>query len=158
MHDALTIVAVAAVGTAFAFGILVVARSVQPGSRIVDRGLVPRPVQWLVGWARARTFRVWSADPATMAALVAASRSGGARERSRRGLVPAASAGDADTLISGDADMATGAAHPLVLLALDCPPTAACLGDAVRHAARVVRDDIPLGRDVTVPILGAEGD
>ena len=96
---ALVIVGTAAgLGT---FALLVVTRLLQPASTFVRRGLVPRPLGWLTRWARSRTFRFWSPDPAISAMLVS-HLAGPLGVRLRRlGVSPAGSPVQADVVVVG---------------------------------------------------------
>ncbi len=58
----LAVCIVAVVSAACVLGLLLVARLVQPGSPVVDRELVPRPLRWLTARAQGVSLRVWSGD------------------------------------------------------------------------------------------------
>lgn len=150
MHNALTLVVVGLVGFALAFGLLSLAHVLQPGSRVIERDLVPRPILWLIGWARARTFRLWSDDPSERDALRAIGTGPHGRRISRMGIITDVERHHADSVVAASDSQDNPDAIPVVRLVLAEPITVEGLEHAVAHAARRVRTTPPVGHDVVV--------
>ena len=88
------------VAMAAALGLLLLARLVQPSSRVVRRGLVPRPWAFVTAWARSRSLRVWCPDPLVEAQFVAHLEGSGGRRLIRSGVSLANSPAVADVVVT----------------------------------------------------------
>ena len=120
----LAVCIVGVVATLCALGLLLVARLVQPGSPIVDRGLVPRPLRWLTARAQGASLRVWCFD-ADLAEQLAKHWSGpDAAKLDRLGAAPVDAPELADVVVVTGADPA-----PPVLAAVPVPHTIVVIDD-----------------------------
>lgn len=70
MRTFVAVITVSVVTAALALGLLLLSRLVQPGSPVVNLGMVPRPLRWVTRHASRRSMRVWCPDPDLAAALV----------------------------------------------------------------------------------------
>lgn len=100
-----------------ALGLLLLTRLVHPDSRVVRRGLVPRPWAFVTAWARSRSLRVWCPDPDVEAKFLAHLEGPLGRRLVRTGVSLAAGPEDADVVVT-DSDAALDDADRQLV----CPP------------------------------------
>jgi hypothetical protein len=134
------------VATGVALGLLLLARLVQPASRIVRRGLLPRPWEYATAWARSNSLRVWCPDPAVEECLAAHLEGPLGRRLAQVGVSLAADPAVADVVVTRAGAALDDADRQLV-----CPPWSwvrlvdpadvAELDEAVRTLAATLRAD-----------------
>ena len=112
-YVAIVVVGLVAMGAAL--GLLLLTRLVQPSSRIVRRGLLPRPWADATAWARSRTLRVWCPEPEVEARIVEHLEGPLGRRLAPRGVTLASGPMTADVVV-------THAALDDADRALVCPP------------------------------------
>jgi hypothetical protein len=134
------------VAAGMALGLLLLSRLVQPGSRIVRRGLLPRPWQYATAWARSNTLRLWCPDPAVEAGVAAHLAGPSGRRLARAGVSLATEPAVADVVVTrADADLADAdrqlVCPPWSWVRLVDPTDVAELDEAMRTLAATLRTD-----------------